>query len=169
VSEERDLPVARQRQFLAVYARARAEDQLRWYQGRLDEFTRARAQAVTLTGVLLILTTLASALAAADAGGQRTLWAVLATIFPALSVALAGYVALHGYHRVTKLYGDAVGALRRLDAPEPASGETEAAPDDIDAYVENVENVLRREQSQWGQLQSEATGGGATKPGTPPP
>ncbi len=110
----------RQRQFLALYGRWRADDQLRWYTARLDEFTRARAQAITLTGILLILTTTSSALAAADAAGQRTLWAVLATLFPALSTALAAYVALHGYHRVAKLYDDAVGSLPGA-ARQPAS------------------------------------------------
>jgi hypothetical protein len=148
----------RQRQFLAVYERWRAADQLRWYTARLDEFTRARAQAITLTGVLLILTTTASALAAADAAGQRTMWAVLATLFPALSTALAGYVALHGYHRVAKLYEDAAASLRgvRLDEPSAASGAEAQEAEEIGAYVARVEGVLRREQGQWGQLASEA-------------
>jgi hypothetical protein len=148
----------RQRQFLALYGRWRADDQLRWYTARLDEFTRARAQAITLTGILLILTTMSSALAAADAAGQRTLWAVLATLFPALSTALGAYVALHGYHRVAKLYDDAVGSLRGLQVDQPfaAPGSEPPEQESIGEYVSSVEGILRREQGQWGQLASEA-------------
>jgi SMODS and SLOG-associating 2TM effector domain 1 len=148
----------RQRQFLSLYGRWRADDQLRWYAARLDEFNRARAQAITLTGILLILTTTSSALAAADAAGQRTLWAVLATLFPALSTALAAYVALHGYHRVAKLYDAAAGSLRglRVDQPRAPPASEFAEQEKLGEYVASVEGILRREQGQWGQLASEA-------------
>jgi hypothetical protein len=151
MSEERD------RQFLAVYERSRAQDQLGWYEGRLAEFTRARTQAVTLTGLLLILATTTSALAAAGSGGARTTWAVLATVFPALSTALAAWVSLHDFQQVSKLYRDAIEALMRLrlDPPQAEPGDA-ADASAIAAYVEGVEGVLRREQAQWGQLPSEA-------------
>jgi hypothetical protein len=143
----------RARQLAALYGRGRADDQRRWYEARLAEFTRARTQAVTLSGVLLVLATTSAALAAADAGGARPAWAVLATAFPALSAALAGWVALQGFTEVAKLYRDAIAALRQVEADAPEEDR-----------VERVEAILRREQARWGQLPMEARAPEASAP-----
>lgn len=100
----------------------------------------------------------ASALAAADVGGLKALWAVLAVVFPALSTALSAYNGLYTFERQAKLYRDAANMMlhARADAPDLKPEITEAGyRQALSAYVNKVEGILRREQGQWGQLISE--------------
>jgi hypothetical protein len=94
----------------------------------------------------------------ADVGGLKTLWAVLAVVFPALFTALSAYNGLYAFERQAKLYHDAANALlrARADAPDLKPGITGADyRQALSAYVNKVESILRREQGQWGQLTSE--------------
>jgi hypothetical protein len=163
--------VSRDRQSLLLYERYRVERQLDYYEDRVHVLRAARGQVVTLTGVLIVLSTTAAALAAADAAGARAVWAVLATAFPALATALGAYASLYGFEPASKIYGDAVAALRRarLEAPAEVTGEG-----DVAAYVGRVEGIFRREVSQWGQLAKEmgdpggpSGGAGETEPARP--
>lgn len=86
--------------------------------------------------------------------GRQDYFAILAVALPALSTALAGYGALYAFEQQRKLYLDALRALREADTVEPAGPA---------AYAEAVEEILAREQAQWGQVVGEIklTGPGA--------
>lgn len=143
----------RDAQFLALYQACRCADQQAFYQRRLQEFDRAQAQVIYVTGSLLGLSTVVAVLASANFGGQRTLWGVLAVAIPALSTALAAYQGLYAFDRHVKLYRDASAALimATADAPDASSADAGA----IQTYVGQVESILRKEQGQWGQLARE--------------
>src|SRR6266480_14524 len=135
-------------QFLALYRKHRFEDQRAFYDSRRREFETARDQVLWLTAVFMVLTAAVAALASANVGGLKPLWSVLAVAFPALSTALAAYNAL----------------LRaRADSPDlkPPMDDT-AFQQALGAHVEQIEQILRSEQAQWGQLIGEI------KPVAPP-
>lgn len=137
-----------------LYARSRHEDQLRYYRGRVGVYERALTQLGFWTAIVLIGASTAAALAGNGVADVHV-WAVLAIVLPALATVLSAYGALFGFEQQAKLYNDAASALQRAkrDAPdvEHAADPYEALRD----YVEQVEEILRREQSQWGQFASE--------------
>jgi hypothetical protein len=148
----------RDEQFLALYQQYRFEDQRGWYQRRRAEYEAAYDQVIGLTGWLMVLAGTAGALAAAHVGGLKTLWAVLAVVFPVLSTALSAYNGLYTFERQAKLYRDAANMMlrARADAPDLTQGITETGyRHKLSAYVNKVEGILRTEQGQWGQLTSE--------------
>lgn len=148
----------RDEQFLGLYHQYRFEDQRGWYERRRAEFEAAHGQVITLTGLLMVLAGTAAALAAADVGGLKVLWGVLAVVFPALSTALSAYNGLYAFERQAQLYRDAANMMLhvRAEAPDLKPGITEAGyRQALSAYVNKVEGILRREQGQWGQLISE--------------
>jgi SMODS and SLOG-associating 2TM effector domain 1 len=132
-----------------LYVAHRLEDQQSWYERRAAEFRRAGSQLSVLSGSLLAATAVAGVLAG-GAVGAPALWAALAVVVPALATAVSAFEGLYAFERHAKIYADAASALRRLrrDAPE-------AERAGADAFVDEVEAVLRKEQGQWGQLTSE--------------
>jgi hypothetical protein len=132
-----------------LYVTHRVEDQQRWYESRAAKYTRAGAGLSAVSGTLLAAAAVVGALAGGEVGAPA-LWAALAVVVPALATAVAAVEGLYSFGRRAKIYGDAAGALRRLrrDAPEAERVGT-------DAFVDQVEGVLRKEQGQWGQLTSE--------------
>ncbi|MGZ4314452.1 MAG: SLATT domain-containing protein [Gaiellaceae bacterium] len=144
---------SRAAQVLAVYRAARVEDQIGFYKKRRGQFERAHGQLLIASAVLLGVTSTVSALAGASIEG-KLVWAALATILPAISTALVAYGALFAFDRHAKLYADAVRNLGLLE--EPDLSHATDADEAVRTYVEEVEKVLRDEQSQWGQLASEA-------------
>ncbi len=148
----------RDEQFLTLYQQYRFEDQRGWYESRRAEFEAAYSQVITLTGLLLVLAATTAALAAANVGELKILWAVRAVVFPALSTALSAYNGLYAFERQTKIYQDAANMMHhaRSYAPDLKPGITEAGyRRALSAYVNKVEGILRKEQGQWGQLVSE--------------
>lgn len=148
----------RDEQFLDLYQQYRFEDQRGWYKSRRAEFEAAYSEVITLIGLLMVLAATVAALAVANVGELKTLWAVLAVVFPALSTALSAYNGLYAFERQAKLYRDAANMMHhaRADAPDLKSGITEAGyRRALSAYVNKVEGILRKEQGQWGQLISE--------------
>jgi hypothetical protein len=157
---------ARDEQFLALYQRHRFEDQQQWYEQRRAEFEAAHSQVVTVTAGLMVLAAAAAALASTNVGELKSLWSVLAVIFPSLSTALVAYNGLYTFEQQAKLYRDAANTLlrARADAPTLQQELPETRYSDaLRAYVEQTEEIFRREQGQWGQLVSEI------KPVKPPP
>src|SRR5437764_14188414 len=100
-------------EFLALYRKHRFENQRAFYDSRRREFETARDQVLWLTAVFMVLTAAVAALASANVGGLKSLWAVLVVAFRALSTALAAYNALYPCERQAKIYGDAADALLR--------------------------------------------------------
>jgi hypothetical protein len=146
-------------QFLGLYQRHRFQDQRTFYDSRRREFEAARDQVLWLTTVFMVLTAAVAALASANVGGFRSLWSILAVAFPALSTALSAYNALYAFERQAKIYGDAANALlrARADSPDLKPPMDDAAfQEALRAHVEQVEQILRNEQAQWGQLIGES-------------
>jgi hypothetical protein len=139
-------------QFLDLYRAARVHDQLRYYEKRRTQFERAYSQLLVASAVLLGVTSTVSALAGTNIAG-KSVWAVLATILPALSTALVAYGALFAFDRHAKLYADAARNLSLLEEPDLTRAPD--AEEAVTRYVEQVEKIFRDEQSQWGQLASE--------------
>jgi len=144
-----------QKQFLALYRACRHKDQASFYRVRSEEFEKARNQAIYVAAALMALTAITS-LTAADIVGPK--WAaVLGVFLPALSAALTAYNSLYSFEPQSKLYRDALNALEEAegigyDAEQATGAEAEVK---IAAYVNQVEEIFRKEQGQWGQLISE--------------
>lgn len=136
-------------QVLDLYRTYRVEEQINdFYTPRSDEYRSAYRQSLATKRVLLGLGAIAGVLASTNVGGQRVLWSVLAAVFPALSTALLAYDGLISFERLTKLYGDVVRSVIRVD--EPPKDNPQAS--DVTDYVATVEGIFLREQGQWGQL-----------------
>jgi hypothetical protein len=144
-------------ELLVFYRECRIADQLEFYTGRRTLFDRALGQALALSAILLGFATAASALAGTDVG-PTWLWSVLATILPATSTALTAYSALYAFEQQSKIYGDAVRAVRAAARPvaDPDPAAVPRSPEeDVAELVRRVEAVFRQEQAQWGQLTSQ--------------
>jgi hypothetical protein len=148
----------RDKQFLTLYQENRHKDQAGFYRARHTEFEKAHRQAIIMTGLLMFLASVASFLTTNPLFGETWMWAVLATVFPALSTALTAYNSIFAFEQQSKLYQDALSALHKAAAN---AYELQQATDEADyqsklaAYVAQVEEILRREQGQWGQLISQ--------------
>ncbi|QQS46626.1 MAG: SLATT domain-containing protein [Acidobacteriota bacterium] len=148
----------RQRQFLSLYLDHRHKDQASFYRSRHQEYEKARSQAIILSGVLMFLASIVSLVAAYESVGEKWIWAVMGVFLPALSAAISSYGALYSFEQQAKLYQDALHALHRieasaLDLQHGADGADSDAK--LEAYVVQVEEILRSEQGQWGQLISQ--------------
>lgn len=148
----------RREQFLNLYQTHRHKDQIGFYQGRGEEFGRARRQAIVAAGVLMLLTAMVSIFTATDILLPKWAWAALSVFFPALSTALTAYNSLFAFDQQLKLYKDASRALHSAEAEAYGLRKSLIEADGqkkIEAYVNQVEEILRKERSQWGQLISE--------------
>lgn len=146
----------RHEQFLNFYQTHRHKDQVNFYQARSAEFERARRQAIITAGVLMLLTTMVSILATTDLIFSKPVWAALSVFFPALSTALTAYNSLFAFEPQLKLYRDASRALHSAEADAYGRRKSgDEAGKKIEAYVNQVEEILRKERGQWGQLTSE--------------
>lgn len=148
----------RHEQFLNLYQTWRHKDQAGFYQARCMEFERARRQAIISAGVLMLLTTMVSIFTATGLFLPKWVWASLGVFLPALSTALTAYNSLFAFEQQLKLYKDASRGLHRAEAD--AYGLRKSADEadylkKIEAYVNQVEGIFRKEQGQWGQLISE--------------
>jgi hypothetical protein len=148
----------RREQFLNLYQTHRHKDQIGFYQRRRAEFQRARRQAIITAGVLMLLTAMVSIFTATNIFFPKWVWAALSVFFPALSTALTAYNSLFAFEQQLKLYGDASRALHSAEADVYSLRKSLIEADSqekIEAYVNQIEEILRKERSQWGQLTSE--------------
>ncbi len=142
----------REQQFWKFYRKYRYEDQLNYYDARVEEYQKAHTQATILTTVLMTLATLVSLFGSANLLDFSTGWAVLAVFFPALAAALSTYDSLYAFERIAKLFEDAVSALRHVEVYQsPGAGPAAS----LHSFIDQVENVFTTEQGQWGQLTSQ--------------
>jgi SMODS and SLOG-associating 2TM effector domain 1 len=154
----------RGKELLRFYDEKRIKDQLGFYTGRLEHFDRATGQGLFISATILGFASAAGALAGTTVGWAKG-WAAVAAILAAAATAIAAYLTLYAFDQQSKIYGDAVRAVRAASrlAPDP-----DAAPDDpdLDAHVaglvNRVEQAMRQEQSQWGQLTSQMQAGDQT-------
>jgi SMODS and SLOG-associating 2TM effector domain 1 len=146
-------------QFFQLYQTYRYHDQRDYYKRRRAEYNKAYTQATWISISLMGLTALAGGLASVGdiSSWLKLLCLLLAALLPVLSTTIAAYNALYGFEQQSKLYQDTINALLRAHvfAPhfslEAASDETEARQD-VNKYVQEVEEIFLVEQGQWGQL-----------------
>jgi hypothetical protein len=142
------------------YQAQRINDQLGFYTKRKDEFERATGQALAISAMLLGFSSAAGALAGTAVAWAKG-WSALAAILPAVATALAAYIALYAFEQQSKIYGDAARAVQAAarNAPRPSTSLDENPIEDNEAntaeLVRRVEEALRQEQAQWGQLTSQ--------------
>jgi hypothetical protein len=134
--------------FRRLYRELRIRDQHAYYVRRRDEYQRAHRQAVIVRNVLLMIAGVCAVAGQAVEGAARAGWSVGAAVLGGLAAAVIGYEALIGFSRLSKLYGD---VARNLAEAELDWDET-GSPGDITAEMHRVEEVLRAENGQWGQL-----------------
>lgn len=144
------------KQFLALYTTYRYEDQLKFYEVRHEEFEVANIQAVTISIVLIFLTALTAGVASStNVPWLKLTCLLIAAISPILSSALAGYSALYGFEQQAKLYQDTINNLKQARVREPQLDLSDASAQQVNEYIQEIENVLLVEQGQWGQLARE--------------
>ena len=149
----------RDQELVKFYQKYRIEDQLTFYRDRRDLFDRATGQGLAISATLLGFAAAVSALAGTTVGWVKV-WSALAAILPAMSTALAAYIALYAFEQQSKIYGDArravLAASRPLPDLTPPQGQGDPTPEEnIAEFVKRVEGALRQEQGQWGQLTSQ--------------
>ena len=149
----------RNQEFLEFYQENRIQDQLKFYRDRRDLFDRATGQGLAISATLLGFAAAVSALAGTTVGWVKV-WSALAAILPAMSTALAAYIALYAFEQQSKIYGDArravLAASRPLPDLTPPQGQGDPTPEEnIAELVKQVEGAMRQEQAQWGQLTSQ--------------
>jgi SMODS and SLOG-associating 2TM effector domain 1 len=139
---------------LGYYRKYRIDDQLDFYAKRKDLFDRATGQGLAVSAMLLGLASAVSALAGTTVGWTGV-WSAASAILPAISTALAGYLALYAFDQQAKIYGDAVRAVHAAarSVPDPDFPQGGRPPEEnIADFVKNVEGAFRQENAQWGQL-----------------
>jgi SMODS and SLOG-associating 2TM effector domain 1 len=139
----------RAQQFVEVYRQARVEDQLKYYDRSAKRLESAHRQLLLTSAVVFGLSGAFGLIAGLDVPG-KLVWAIVATLLPALTTALSAFEGLYAFERLAKLYGDAARNLKRVQAPQFADGEDERAA--VAGYVADVERIFRNERGQWGQL-----------------
>ncbi|HET9258191.1 MAG TPA: SLATT domain-containing protein [Pseudonocardiaceae bacterium] len=145
----------RANELLLFYREHRIVDQLNFYTRRKTQFDRAAGQAMALSAILLGFATAAGALAGTEVG-PTWLWSILATVLPAAATSVGAYSILYAFEQQSKLYADAVRAVRAAARPAtPTDPERRPAAEDPAELVKRVEAALRQEQAQWGQLTSQ--------------
>jgi hypothetical protein len=147
----------RSSELLDFYSKHRLDDQLEFYTRRQWQLEHATGQGLVVSAALLAFAATASALAATALGPARV-WLALAIVLPAMSLALVAYLALYGFEQQSKIYGDAARAVQAASRTRrgPARGRVWGPSDEnIADLVTWVEDVLRQEHAQWGQLTSE--------------
>ena len=68
------------------------------------------------------------------------------------------HLDLFGFDRHAKFYADAARNLGLLEEPDLSHAGDGQAKEAVTSYVEQVEQVFRDEQAQWGQLANETPG-----------
>lgn len=147
----------RNRELLRFYGQHRIGDQLGFYASRRDQFDRATGQGLAISATLLGFASAASALAGTALGWAKA-WSALAAILPAISTALAAYIALYAFEQQSKIYADAARAVQAASQPMPnpdAPQDGRTPEENVAQLVKRVEGALRQEQAQWGQLTSQ--------------
>jgi hypothetical protein len=147
----------RNSELLQFYQQNRIDDQLSFYNSRLEQFDRATGQGLAFSAMLLGFASAAGALAGTALGWAHW-WSAVAAILSAASTTLAAYISLYAFEQQSKIYGDAARAVRGAARPALAPGAAQDGPpseDDVAELVRRVEVVFRQEQAQWGQLTSQ--------------
>lgn len=146
--------------FRSLYRDLRIREQHVYYRQRRDEYQRAHRQAVLVRNLLLMVAGVCSVAGQAVEGAARAGWSVGAAVLAGLAAAVIGYEALLGFSRLSTLYGDVARNLAEADL-DWADAATSAQ---VAREMVRVEEVIRVENGQWGQLVVEAADTRAADP-----
>jgi hypothetical protein len=135
-------------EFRRLYRDLRIRDQHTFYARRRDEYQRAHRQAVIVRNILLMVAGVCGVAGQAVEGAARAGWSVGAAVLGGMAAALIGYESLIGFSRLSKLYDD----VARNLAEAELDWDNDDVPADVAAEMHRVEEVLRAENGQWGQL-----------------
>ena len=62
---------------------------------------------------------------------------------------------MYGFEQQAKLYQDTINNLKKARVREPQLDLSDASAQQVNEYIQEIENVLLVEQGQWGQLARE--------------
>jgi len=151
-------------QFHQLYQHLRIADQKDYYAGRRDEYQAAHRQSVLARNWLLAAAALAGIAGQFTGDTARALISIAAAVLAALAGLVTAFEALIGFPRLAKLYDD---AWINLSMAEIEWGDLD--PDgDLTGEMNRVEQVFRKENGQWGQLELQADDTAATDGGDVP-
>jgi hypothetical protein len=145
-----------------LYRTLRIADQRKYYEDRRREYEQASGQAIVVRNTLLVLAALAGVAGQLTTGTGRALSGVTAAVLAALAGGVTAFEGLIGFAQLRKLYNDAALNLAEAEIDWDAAGPG----GDLEAEVERVEQILRSENGQWGQLVIESTPKEAPTAGT---
>lgn len=144
-----------ERAFLEAYDEHRVRSQLDFYRSRLREYEAADRQAGWVREWLLLAAGTVGVLAASgqeyDVGVMRldaVALGVIVAVLSSLAILTAGWAQLIGFRLNADLYGAAARGLAHLRPTRPVP-ERPGDPDQVRAYVDDVESVLLGEVRSW--------------------
>lgn len=137
----------REEQFHALYRRLRIEAERKYFEARSKEYEDAYQQANMVRNVLLV------AASCTGIGVQlisdeswRAALGVLGSMLAALAAAVIAYSAIMGFQQLQKLYDDAAFSMTEAEL------DWDEAQGKHIPQLNRVEQILRVENGQWGQL-----------------
>jgi hypothetical protein len=133
-----------------LYVTHRIRAQRTYYHDRGTEYRKAHDQAAVVRNLLLFGAGIAGVIGQITSGTQRAAWAIVGAVLAALAGAITGYDALMRFDQLGKVYADIEASLRRAEIEWDTAGPV----GNLGAQVEHVEEILTRENGQWGQLLS---------------
>ncbi|MEO1166718.1 MAG: SLATT domain-containing protein, partial [Chloroflexota bacterium] len=139
-----------------IYWERRVQYQLDYYQKRAREYELNVDSAFRMGAILMTISSLLASLGIVVSDDD--IWAPMISLLTAIIPAIVSYIAafrqLYQWDRQLSLYRDTQLNLERakLVIPDLSSIAKEDAPVHFPALVQEVENVLQQEISQWGQI-----------------
>jgi hypothetical protein len=135
-------------QFRALYKELRIVNQRQFYEERGKEYRAAHGQAIVVRNTFLVIAALAGVAGQFASGTGRAWSGVVAAVFAVLAGTVAAFEAVAGFADLGKLYDDTALNLARVEI----EWDICMPEGDLAAELERVEQILRAENSQWGQL-----------------
>ena len=146
----------RNKQFLHYYQRHRIEDQQGYYFDKSGWHQRRANALIVAAGAVMFLSSAASWWGSQE--GAPALWLVLATALPAVSGAIVAVRGLYEFERNHSRFLSTYYDLRRavVETRPPENVTDEKLREATARYVEEVENLLSRENRQWTSLMAKS-------------
>lgn len=145
-----------------LYVQQRIDYQDSYYERRIAEFTFNSDKMLWVSAGLMGISTILSSYSVLS---DKAVYALITALLPAFAAAVSAFRSVYQWQRQAAVYEDSWLALQqaRLALPD----EDFLQPDDYARHfprlVQRVEDVLRAEASQWGQIEL------GSSPDAPPP
>ena len=134
-----------------IYLQQRIKYQEGFYRNRIREFQLNSTTMLVISAVLMFISSITSAL---SASAQSPAIACVTAVLPACAAAIASFRALYQWDRQATIYDDTWFALQeaRLALPDEDYLDLDEYAACFPALVDEAEDALQYEASQWGQL-----------------